>query len=280
MSADRTVERIVFLGAGKMAQALAQGLGRVKSPVPLAFYSPTQTRAQALASEFKAEHLQSLSQLRSGDCVVLACRPQNFSELASELRSLKNPPVHFVSVMAAISRESVQAALPFAKEIVRLMPTLNCAHAPAPAVIYPMDRGPWAQWVQSLGPLLDVADEEQFHFATCLVGSFPGVFAEVVVWMMEQGQAHGLAPDAMLAALASNFKAFGMGLELLGSAVDTSGISSNDSVASVKNFRDQVASHKGITASILDGLGALRVQELWGKSFERGVDRSRELSKT
>lgn len=259
---------MIFLGAGNMAKALAKGLLRENPHLSLRFFSPSGVSAKECAERFKQHQLQALVELRSDDIVILACKPQQFSTLALALRSLSFPPKRYVSLMAGISQLRLMSELPQVQglEVIRLMPALQIGFASAPSVLFPSQLPDWAMVLEKLGPLVKLTDEEMFHLATCLVGSLPGVIAELLSWNVELGVSGGLNEAEVVRSLAASLRSLGEAFSHL-----------EPSSSALINFRDQVTSKAGITEAIIKTLGEESVAQSWKKAMRAGEKRSREL---
>ncbi len=117
------MKTMLVLGAGNMAQALCLGFyeRHSNSGLKMSFYTPSQTKAQQLAQQTRGEHLANLNQDLNYDFVMIACKPQQFKDLAGSLQGKLNGNAVIVSVMAGVSVQSLKDQL-FATKIIRVMP--------------------------------------------------------------------------------------------------------------------------------------------------------------
>lgn len=122
--------QIGFMGAGRMATALARGLVGAK----------TVTAASIVASDPIAEARESFAEAVPGvsveadntasvgkaDVVVLAVKPQKMSEALGLLRNSIRGDALVVSIAAGVTIDRLAAALPAGQRIVRVMPNTPC----------------------------------------------------------------------------------------------------------------------------------------------------------
>ncbi|MGE3807769.1 MAG: pyrroline-5-carboxylate reductase [Gemmataceae bacterium] len=120
---------IGFLGAGKMATALAKGWieagllapeqARGSDPVPAA-------RAAFQAATRIATSDQNRSVIDHCQLLVLAVKPQSINELLTEIKSVVTPKHLLVSIVTGFTLGQFAAALGADKRIVRVMPNTPC----------------------------------------------------------------------------------------------------------------------------------------------------------
>ncbi|MBE6674174.1 MAG: pyrroline-5-carboxylate reductase [Ruminococcaceae bacterium] len=116
------MSNILFIGAGNMASAIANGI--IKANVVNAYniylfdkntdqyckFDPSCNRAESLSEAFKAV-----------DYVFLSVKPQNIKDVLASLKDLDYTNKTFISICAGITINSIEKALPNAK-IIRTMP--------------------------------------------------------------------------------------------------------------------------------------------------------------
>jgi pyrroline-5-carboxylate reductase len=127
--ADGDIGRIGFLGAGRMATALARGwinagltgAGRVlaSDPLPQARQAFVQETG-AGATEFNGEVIAQ------SDLLVLAVKPQTMNELLEEMRPAVSERHLIVSVAAGVTLRQLTEGLGTGRRLVRVMPNTPC----------------------------------------------------------------------------------------------------------------------------------------------------------
>src|SRR5262245_30529042 len=121
--------RIGFLGAGKMAAALAQGWLRAglaaaeglcaSDPLP----SARDSFSRATGARGVADNVEVVT---SSDLLVLAVKPQTMAALLSEVRPHVGPCHLVVSVAAGVPLAALQAGLGVDRRLIRVMPNTPC----------------------------------------------------------------------------------------------------------------------------------------------------------
>src|SRR5262249_28647775 len=129
MKPENAQQRVGFIGAGKMATALARGLCQSGFTTPDRIVASdvsavaresfaAQTAARAVASNWEVSG--------ASDIVVLAVKPQHFSQMLAELKDHLGPEHLIVSIAAGIGLETMAAALGRDRRLVRVMPNTPC----------------------------------------------------------------------------------------------------------------------------------------------------------
>src|SRR5690348_8675192 len=128
MSSD-TAPRIGFLGAGKMATALARGwlaAGLVTGERVVASDPLPQAR-QVFQAETGFRALESNREVVSAsDLLVLAVKPQAINALLVEIRPAINTRHLLVSIAAGVSLRQLADGLGSERRVVRVMPNAPC----------------------------------------------------------------------------------------------------------------------------------------------------------
>ncbi len=265
--------RIGFLGAGKMATALAQGwihagLTAAKDvcasdPVPAARDHFTKTTG---ASSF-ADNPRVLSQ---SDLLVLAVKPQNMPELLREIQPAVKPSHLVISIAAGITIQQITAALGPDQRIIRVMPNTPClvgasasAFAGSPKATA-ADVQTTERLLGSVGRAVQVP-ERLLDAVTGLSGSGPAFVAVMIDALSDGGVRMGLPRDLAL-TLASQ--------TVLGSAklLLETGLHPGQ-------LKDMVASPAGTTIAGLHALERGGVRAAFMDAVEAATKRSIELGK-
>ena len=114
---------IGIIGCGNMASAIVKGFYSKNNEVEFLTYTPSYTRAEALALMVNGTAVRSLSELNKAKTIVIACKPQQLSELAKSIKDsgLELKDKHIISILAATSIETIQNILD-APRVTRVMP--------------------------------------------------------------------------------------------------------------------------------------------------------------
>jgi pyrroline-5-carboxylate reductase len=266
------IQSIAFLGAGNMGEAMLRGLARAGIPAPrLHAFDPRQEHLCALAAEVGfTPHGSAAAAVAQAELLVLATKPQGFSELLPVLAPLLKPGQAVLSIAAGVPLGRLQAALGASVPLIRVMPntpgligqgaSAYClgsqaseAHAAlAEAVLAP------------LGLVLRV-EEAQMDAVTALSGSGPAYVFLFMEALQSAGEGLGLKPEAAF-ALASQ--------TLAGAAAMI-----RQRVKTPAELRVAVTSPGGTTAAALKVLEDGAFRDLVARALQAARDRSAELGR-
>jgi pyrroline-5-carboxylate reductase len=177
-----------FIGSGSMAAAMARGwAGEFER---MLFSDSGSGRARELAASMGGEAASTEEIARQADLVVLAVKPNKLEEVAPALVEAKE----VVSVLAVTDLGQLQAALPNAEHILRVMPNVGvevrkgvlCAAGTATDLV-------WMK-MAVLGLIVEI-DENDFDAATAVMGCSPAYLALAAEAIADAGVADGLDPE-------------------------------------------------------------------------------------
>jgi pyrroline-5-carboxylate reductase len=266
------MSKIAFLGAGRMASAIVDGLlaRQVCQPADLACTDGGDDTARTLASRTGIRAATTLEDLVAGaDAIVLACKPQQLAGLDARLAELTAGRL-VLSILAGKRLERLARSFPRARNLVRAMPntpgqigagiTAWCAAAPLTAE----DRVIISGILGALGKVVEL-DEPQLDAVTGLSGSGPAYVFEFAAALRDAGVAAGLARDT----------AWRLALEtVVGSAQLLARTGTEPEI-----LRDQVTSPNGTTYAGLQRMAARGFRDLMRETVVAATERSRELSR-
>jgi pyrroline-5-carboxylate reductase len=127
--ADGDIPRIGFLGAGKMATALARGWINAGLTVPsslLASDPEAAAREAFMAATGARSTFNNAAVVRESELLVLAVKPQTMAGLLTELQPLLTECHLVVSVAAGVGLKQLAAGLGPGRRLIRVMPNTPC----------------------------------------------------------------------------------------------------------------------------------------------------------
>jgi pyrroline-5-carboxylate reductase len=260
--------RIGFLGAGKMATALAQGWLQAGT---ICASDPVPAARDHFAKETGAKVLpDNPSVVAQSNLLVLAVKPQNMPELLTEIRPGLQPHHLLMSIAAGITIKQIADAVGADKRIVRVMPNTPClvgasasAYAASPQATA-ADVELTQRLLSSVGRAVQVP-EKLLDAVTGLSGSGPAFVAVMIEALADGGVRMGLPRDlaTMLAAQT-----------LLGSAklLLETGLHPGQ-------LKDMVASPAGTTIAGLHALESGGIRAALMAAVEAATRRAVELGK-
>jgi pyrroline-5-carboxylate reductase len=112
--------KIAVIGCGNMARAMVTQVHTKDKDISFFTYTPSGTRARALAKEVSGQAVETLEEIPNCDLYLIACKPQQLTDLALNLKG-KLIDKNIVSVLAAINLKTLSEKLQ-SKNIIRVMP--------------------------------------------------------------------------------------------------------------------------------------------------------------
>lgn len=263
--------RIVFIGAGRMATAIVQGLLKNKYYLPqeITCTCGNDSSGAGLAEKTGIQYSKDIAPaVRETETIVLACKPQQFKAIDHALADAAKDKL-LLSILAGTPLKKLCAKFNAARNIVRTMPntpgqigagaTAYASHAPLEST----DRKIVEEILRSLGNFYAV-DESALDAVTALSGSGPAYVFEFAAALRNAGIQCGLSRE-LSASLTID--------TLLGAAKLLA-----DSKDSPEALRDAVTSPGGTTAAALKVLEENHFRELIQKTLAAAKARSIELS--
>ncbi|MBX7106104.1 MAG: pyrroline-5-carboxylate reductase [Gemmataceae bacterium] len=199
--ADTT--RFGFIGAGKMATALARGwvaAGLARPGACIASDPMTGIRDQFAAASGARVVADNLQVVGESDTVVLAVKPQSLPEVLAEIRPAIGAGHLVISIAAGVTLGRLESLLGPGRRLVRVMPNTACQvqagaaayagnNAATPADLALTDR------LFNTGGIAFSVPEKLLDAVTGLSGSGPAFVFAVIEAMSDGGVLAGLPRD-------------------------------------------------------------------------------------
>ncbi len=147
-------------------------------------------RAGELAAELGGEVASNEEIARRADLVVLAVKPNKLGEVAPKLGEAKE----VVSVLAITTLAGLQAALPGAEHILRVMPNVGVEVRKGVLCVAGSASPVGREKLDLLGHVFEIA-EGDFDAATAVMGCSPAYFALAAEAIADAGAKDGLDPQ-------------------------------------------------------------------------------------
>lgn len=264
--------RVVFLGAGNMAEALVRGLleGRV---CPAAHLTVTDIRPERLAyfqSTFNvAGTADNAAAVAQADVVFLAVKPQQLREVLGGLASHLNPGALVLSIAAGVRTATMEALLGAGARVVRAMPNTPALVGAGVTAICSghaareEDLALAESLLRAVGVVVRV-HEAAMDAVTAVSGSGPAYVFYFMEALLEGAQKLGLGPELarqlVYGTLAGSIK-----------LAEQSGVAPGE-------LRERVTSKGGTTAAALEVVRTREVAQAWIDALAAAHRRSVELS--
>jgi len=195
--------KVGFLGAGKMASALAKGFIAAK------IVSPRQIIASDLVENARAAFARdvggtvsnsNLEVLQFANVIILAVKPDQVTTVLNELKPGFTEKHLLVSIAAGVTLAKLEAALPLRARVIRVMPNTP-ALVGAGASGYALgshangDDGELAQRLLGAVGVAFAVKETLLDAVTGLSGSGPAYAFQIIEALSDGGVAAGLPRD-------------------------------------------------------------------------------------
>lgn len=263
--------KIVFIGAGRMASAIVQGLLDKEhyAPEEIACTCGDDPTGPALAEATGIHYFPDITQaLCETEAVVLACKPQQFNAIDQNLADAAGGKL-ILSILAGTTLTRLGEKFTKARNIVRTMPNTPGQIGAGVTAFTPLrelsekDYGIVEKTLSSLGNFHEV-EEEDLDAVTALSGSGPAYVFEFAAALRDAGVNAGL-PHELAESLSVD--------TLLGAAMLLA-----ESGASAEDLRNAVTSPGGTTAAALQVLEAADFRDLIDQAVAAAKARSIELA--
>jgi pyrroline-5-carboxylate reductase len=264
--------RIGFVGAGKMATALARGLigAGVVTPADVMASDPAaEARARFGQQVGAATTAQNVEVARFAQVIVLAVKPDQVRAALHEIRPALTPEHVVISVAAGVRIAALEAELGSGIRVIRVMPNtpaLVGAGAAAFALGHharPEDAALAQRLFSTVGSVFQLK-EPLLDAVTGLSGSGPAYAFLIIEALSDGGVAEGLPRDVATALAAQT---------LLGAArmVLETGLHPGA-------LKDMVTSPGGTTIEGLQALERARVRSALMLAVRRAAEKARRLA--
>jgi pyrroline-5-carboxylate reductase len=195
--------RLVFLGGGQMAEAIARGV------IAAGLLSPDRIAASEIRADRRA-YLESKVGIKAvatnaeavtlGDVIVLALKPQDIGTVLSEIGGLVREDQLVVSIAAGVPLSKLEAPFSAPVPVIRVMPNTPCLVGAGMAAIArgkhatPEQEARVLSIFNATGKAVSVP-EKDLDAVTALSGSGPGYVAVIVEGLIDGGVRAGLSRD-------------------------------------------------------------------------------------
>jgi len=268
--------RVCFLGTGSMGSAVLRGL--IDSGHPIELISAT-TKSEQSAANLRAIGVSALSveqspdanALLSGDAdvVVLGVKPYQIVDVLTEIAEELPKNSVVISMAGGIELETMAAALPEHKNLIRSMPNTPAMVGQAVTGLAPhsaasADALDAAQWLfSSVGDVVKVK-EEQINALSAISGSGPAWIYFIIEQWEKVAISKGFTQEQAETLVRST---------LFGSAALLADSGEEPSV-----LRKNVTSPGGTTERIIATLDEANLDELFARALDAAVNRANEIA--
>ncbi|UOE99991.1 pyrroline-5-carboxylate reductase family protein [Bdellovibrio reynosensis] len=265
-------QKIGFLGAGNMAQAMIKGLieGGISAKNIFAT-NRSQGKLQKLVETYQINALGSNEELIDKcDIIILAVKPQDLLLALEPVTRAFDEHKIVVSVAAGIRMEKLERYIQGAR-LARVMP--NTPSLIGRGVIGYLLNDDEDNALEStvedlfapLGRIIKVTDEDQFEALMISCSSGTGFVFEMMMYWQDWIEEHGFSVEEARVMTIETF----VGASLLAAQAREG----------VEDLQARVTSKKGVTAAGLQSMRELEIERALRISFEKAAMRNKEMAR-
>lgn len=264
-------QKIGFLGAGNMAQAMIKGLIEGDIPAPHIYASNRSPgKLQKLVDQYGITPFANNEELvDQSDVVILAVKPQDLLPALEPIIRSFNDNTIVISIAAGISMDVLEKALPKCR-IAKVMPNTPSVIGRGLIGYLLSDEEPAVQATvedlfEPLGRVIKVPDEDRFESLMVACSSGTGFVFELMTYFQDWLEEHGFALEEARMMTIETFT----GASLLAA----------QGKESIEDLQARVTSKKGVTAAGLQSMRELEIERALRISFEKSAMRNREMAR-
>lgn len=267
-----TRQRLGFIGAGMMAEALMGGMdaaGTVKYTSMGCFDPYKPSREKAAAKGVKVFE-SSTELVQNSEAIFLAVKPNIIPTVCSDIHGSVKSDNLVISIAAGISLAKLESMLPPGSRVVRVMPNTPCLISEGASGYA---RGSCAteedmkfvgKLLSSIGYAVQVKKEEDLHAVTGVSGSGPAYVFQFIEALADGGVRNGLDRKTAYALAAQTVKGAAMMVQQTGKHPG--------------ELKDMVTSPAGTTIAAVEALEKGNFRATAMSAVSAAANKSRELA--
>lgn len=264
---------IGIIGCGNMANAIVKGHHSKISSTKFITFDPTKEKSETLATSVGGKSANSLSDLNEASHIIIACKPQQFSQLSKDLADYKVnfSQKHVISIMAAMPLENIVKGLNCPK-VTRVMPNTPIFLGEGMSLLLhsedvsESERNFVQEFFSTCGEVADIKDEKTFNQVTAVSGSGPAYVFLFAKTMVDQLVNWGLKEDKARKIVIQLFKG-------------SSDLMKERSDESLDDLIAQVTSKGGVTIEAVNSYKESGLSNISSKALKQAEKRSYEMIK-
>lgn len=193
---------ILFIGAGRMAEAIFSGLLKKQPQVSITVSNQTNSsRLEYLRQQYSIQTTPDWTQtIEEVDVVLLACPPGAHAAILEKMSLLLKKDQLVITVAAGIGPSTLEAALPVGIPVAWLMPNTSAEIGKSMSIyaygssITDTERSLFEEIVSAIGPSEELS-EQQVHELTAVTGSAPAFLYYFVEALEQTAASYGLTAE-------------------------------------------------------------------------------------
>ncbi len=266
------MKKIGFIGAGNMATAIIKGLLSQNNGNPelVNVFDLSVEKCDIIKKMGVNVCKTGVDVMKNSDIIVLAVKPQNYSEVLEELKNDVTPDKTFVSIAAGISIEFVRNSLNCNCPVVRVMPNTPLLLKKGATALCPSDNisDEDKQIVYDMfagSGICEYISEEHMNEVIAVNGSSPAYIYLFAKAMAEYAENHGIE--------------YNKAMNLICAALEGSAAMLRESGDSADILIEKVSSKGGTTIAALEKLREHGFYKAVQDAMDACTKRAEELGK-
>ena len=265
------MQKIIFIGAGSMAEALIHGWIKKSVVNPKALFISNRSnkeRLQELVEAYDVNLMGDTSQLHDADLVILAMKPKDARAAMEVIAPHLGTDTAILSVLAGVSIDTMEQYLG-SRPIARVMPNTSATIGMSASGIAfnkhvtKVQHALYIQMLEAVGTVIEV-EEEKLHAVTALSGSGPAYLYYLVEAFENAGAEFGLSKEVVR--------------ELMVQTIAGSAEMLKSGNVEPQTLRKKVTSPGGTTEAGIKALESMSFNETIANCVRSAENRSRELA--
>ncbi|WP_221568807.1 pyrroline-5-carboxylate reductase [Alkalihalobacillus sp. TS-13] len=194
-------QRVAFLGAGNMAEAMISGIvesGKFAPEQIIATNRSNQERLDTIKTKFGIEAVtKDQLDFSKIDVFILAMKPKDIETVLADLKNRLRPDQLLISVLAGISTSYMEDNMNERQQVIRVMPNTSSMLGESATAISPgkhvsMDQVLLTKELMKCIGESYIIEEDQMDIFTGIAGSGPAYFYNLMEHMEQAGYEGGL----------------------------------------------------------------------------------------
>lgn len=259
-------ENIGIIGAGNMGSALYTALIKEFNSQSIYICDQSKEKLDQIDGKNKFTSDQIKDFFKNLEIVILAVKPQSFTELAESITDFDLSKHTIISIMAGVSVKNIQDRLS-APKVVRAMPNLAVKYQEGFTGWFAtpgIDQDLIKKIFSCTGQEIQVENEDQIDTITALSGSGPAYFFNLSETLAESAQELGFSKEQSEKIAKQT---------LIGSAETV-----KNSPGQLSDLREAVTSKGGTTEAALKHLKENSFDQIFKNAINKAKDRAKELN--
>lgn len=267
------MKKIVFIGAGSMAEAIISGWIKKECVRAEEIYITNRSdyaRLAYLKDIYGVQVLEKLADIGDADLLILAVKPKDAAAAMQSIAPYIGDQTAILSVLAGISIETIEKGL-YVRPIARVMPNTSATIGMSASGIAfnkqvsAQQKAVYIQMLSAIGLVLEV-EEDKLHAVTALSGSGPAYIYYLIEAFEKAGTEIGLPKEIVRQLMIQTLAGSASMLQTVDEEPDA--------------LRRQVTSPGGTTEAGIRALEDHHFNETISACIKSAEQRSRELAKS